>query len=234
MRRIVIPLLLSMSMLTACGGAAELTPKQRYVQALNQRLEGNSQGYQDTLIALAHEVPDTRTGRRARATLSSGWLTNAALLGAAGLAVLEVMSANLEDLGYPQLPGVEPEGPWPGGERPGPGAELEALLHKQQAHFAQRKRYCVTFQECGWEAPPDSPYFFYLSLDEVTGGGGVADPSLLRLQAEAALADLNVKPQVTQDTFVALAVGDANADGELEIWMVTPTDGVVPLIQAAP
>ena len=42
--------------LIACG--PKHTPKHRYLQALNKKLEGNSKAYYDGMIALAHDEPE--------------------------------------------------------------------------------------------------------------------------------------------------------------------------------
>lgn len=60
--------------LLAASCATTTDPKARYVAALNHRMEGDSQRYFDTLISLAHEHPDSRYGRKARALITSGGL----------------------------------------------------------------------------------------------------------------------------------------------------------------
>lgn len=57
--------------LVACGGA---TPRDRYVEAVKARAEGDNKAYYDAMVELAHEAPDTRVGRRARANLNTGML----------------------------------------------------------------------------------------------------------------------------------------------------------------
>ena len=55
----------------ACG-TTHSAGEERYVQAVLQKFEGDYAGYQRTLIALAHEEPRTRAGRRAHQALAGG------------------------------------------------------------------------------------------------------------------------------------------------------------------
>ena len=58
--------------LVSCQQSRQLTPRERYVQALNYKMEGDRKAYYDELIALAADEPESRAGRRARASLDSG------------------------------------------------------------------------------------------------------------------------------------------------------------------
>ena len=51
--------------------SSELPAEGAYLEAVNKRLDGDSRGYFDGLIALAHASPESREGRRARATLTN-------------------------------------------------------------------------------------------------------------------------------------------------------------------
>ncbi len=193
----------------------QLTPKQRYVHALNHKLQGDAQAYQRELIALAHDTPDSRAGRRARASLTSGSLLST-------VAVLGVIAAiaipNFEQFSRrAKQTEVQPQ--------------LKALAAAMQAFYAEHRRYCATFAECGFEVPPDASYLYYLSVDEVAGGGGAADPSLLRLRAETTLSAMSVRPRVEQASFFAVAVGDPDEDGDLDVWAVDENDNIVNLLK---
>ena len=59
-----LTLLLLAATTLACAGKS---PKERYIDALNQRMAGDSKAYFDGMLALAHDEPDSRAGRRARA-----------------------------------------------------------------------------------------------------------------------------------------------------------------------
>lgn len=60
---------LCLVLLAACGGAA---PRDRYVEAVKARASGDNRAYYDAMVELAHEAPDTRVGRKARANLNTG------------------------------------------------------------------------------------------------------------------------------------------------------------------
>ena len=73
------------------------TPKERYLQAVNKKMNGNAQGYYEDLLALAHDAPDSRAGRRARATLASNpGLTDAYVAGVLAAAVVPALRSMQE------------------------------------------------------------------------------------------------------------------------------------------
>src|SRR5262245_37664482 len=72
----------------ACAGPQQLAPKQRYVAALKRKHAGDAQGYFDDLLALAHDAPETRAGRRARAVVASGGLVSEVAMWAAVASVV--------------------------------------------------------------------------------------------------------------------------------------------------
>lgn len=200
--------------LAACA-QQRLTPKQRYVRALNHKLQGDAQAYQRDLISLVYHAPDSRAGRRARATLTSGsLLPMVALLGVVAAIAVPSFERFRQRVKHTE---AQPN--------------LKALAVTMQAFHAEHQRYCTTFAECGFEVPPDATYFYYLSRDEVTGGGGAADPSLLRLRAETTLSAMGVRPRVSQKSFFAVAVGDPDDDGDLDIWAVDENDNIVNLLK---
>jgi hypothetical protein len=197
---------------TGCAGSEALTPEQRYVEALKHKVDGDARGYHDALIALAHEAPDSRGGRRARATVqSSGWLTS--LMGwgtAAGLVAWVVPALRSTDA----LTAIAGE----------PEALLGELRDKQMEFFELHQRYCRTFVECGWQAPDGARFLYYLNLDEVAGGTGLADPSLLRLRAEAFLAE-GAAQQIPE--FLGLAIGESDDPTGLRIVYVDRRRGEI-------
>lgn len=106
---LVVTCLLS---LAACAGAP---PRDRYVEAVKARAAGDNKAYYDTMVELAHDAPDTRVGRKARANLNSGmfgslyWFAILAA-GLAGYMDHEVGSAveTLTDGDEPASMGMEP------------------------------------------------------------------------------------------------------------------------------
>ncbi len=62
--------------LLLCAAAActvnPRTARERYVEAYRYKAAGNAKHYRTALVALAHEAPETRAGRRALATIEGG------------------------------------------------------------------------------------------------------------------------------------------------------------------
>jgi type IV pilus assembly protein PilA len=187
--------------LVACG--PKLTARERYVQALNHRLDGNPHTYFDEMIALAHDEPDSRAGRRARATIQSGgMMTQVAVIGVlAAIAVPNFLKF--------QSRAKQSEAK----------ANLKGLFTAQKAHYAETGRYCTSFEKCGWEAQTGSRYIYMLGQEAV--GGDKADSyPLLRMRASAALTELDIESRVKKGSFLLIAVGNIDSDSDLDIWTI--------------
>jgi hypothetical protein len=68
-RSVRMGLIGTIAALVACAPAQKLDPQERYLRALNFRAEGDARAFYDELLALAHDTPDSRQGRRARVML---------------------------------------------------------------------------------------------------------------------------------------------------------------------
>ncbi len=204
---------LALPALTACTTAQ--SARERYVHAMTLEVGGHSQAAYDELIALAHDAPNTRAGRRARTILTSGSLVT-------DVAVL----ATLASVGFPGFEGLSMQG-----VRAEARIALRDLAEIQHSFAAANGRFCTTFEECGWQAPRRSTYLYYLSPTEVTGGTGAEDASFLRMQAESTLGGMNLQPSVTRTAFVLMAVGDPDDDGDLDVWSMDEDDNLVHLIK---
>jgi len=199
--------------LGACG--ATLSPRERYVGALTLQLDGDSAAAYDALIALAHDAPDTRAGRRARAILTGGsLLANVA-------AVVTLGSALAPGVGGFGLESRQAEA----------RVALRELAKAEHAYFAAHNRYCVSAEECAWEPPRRSAYLYFFDRHDGVGGIGASDPSILRLKAAAALDAINLVPAVSQGTFLVLAIGDPDEDGELDLWSIDEEENLVHLVK---
>lgn len=202
----------SAAVLAACG--PKPSPRQRYVRALALDLEGNSEVAYDELIALAHDAPETRPGRRARAILTGGSMIT-------DLGVL----ATLASVALPSLGTFSQQS-----KRASAKVALRDVAEAEHAYFATHNRFCVTFEECAWRAPRRSLYLYYLHPNEVVGGTGEEESALLRLRANAAISAMNLKPEVSQASFIIFAVGDPDEDGDLDIWSIDEDNNLVHLI----
>lgn len=198
------------TMLSAC---ATSSPRDRYVEALNLGLDGQHQRAREHMLALAHEAPSSRAGRRALATLLS---EDFALLIAAGTVLSGLRIA-----------------PWAptAAVNDAPVAEALSLLATALERYRKdHGRYCRTWTECGISKTLDSPYLFLLSDREALTGARVADPALLRLQAQAALAELHLTPFVKDNRFVMVAVANLDPDPSLDVWLVDERGTVVQVV----
>lgn len=178
------------------------TPRERYVQALNKKMSGDAQGYYEDLLALAHDVPDTRAGRRARATLAS----NSALSQAYVLGVLAAVAA-------PSFRGLQAQG-----ARSQAEMGLRGLSTALRAFHAEHDRYCVSFEECGWQPPPGSPYVFFLSLEVTAAGDAAGEPDAIRATAAAVLSAVERRPMTTMNRFLIAAAANLDDDVQLDVW----------------
>jgi type IV pilus assembly protein PilA len=201
-------------LLSLCSCAGSASPRERYVNALNQRLEGNSKAYYDELIALAHDEPDTRAGRRARATLRGSDLATTA-------SVIGVLAA----VAVPNFSKFQSRA-----QQSEAQAGLKSLYVAQKSYYGETQRYCTTFAQCEWRPEPGSRYVYYLGPKEVMGGDAVSDPDMLRMRAETTLSAMGVRPSVAKGKFLIVAVGDPDGDGMLDVWSIDEQNNLLNLL----
>ena len=193
--------------LAACG--PKLAARERYVQALNHRLDGDPQTYFDEMIALAHDEPESRAGRRARATIQSGGMMTQ-------VAVIGVLAA----IAIPNFLKFQSRA-----KQAEAKTYLRSLFSAQKAYYAENGRYCTSFSECGWEPAPGARYIYMLAQEAV--GGDQADSyPLLRMRASAALTELDIESRVKKESFLLIAVGNIDSDDDLDIWTIDQDNNV--------
>ena len=190
---------------TACGGIQQ-DPTERYTRAVINKFEGDYAGYQREMVALAHDAPKTRAGRRAHQTLVGGpSVYEAAFVGSM------LASAAIPNFIKFRARAKQSEAK----------ANLKALYTAQKAYFAQHGRYCTTFKECNF-TPEGGAYLYYLSRDEVAGGNND-----LRLDAESSFSSMNLKPQVSKTKFLIVAVGNVDSDSILDMWTIDENNALL-------
>ena len=195
-------LALCCGVLACAAPVVAVPPETVYVQAVQHRFGGDAQGYYNTLLDLAQQHPESRAGRRARATLrGTDWLAQAMALGA----VAQVVA--------PMYTGVAVPDPRQSAAK----RQLRSMAELQQRYFADHGHYCSSFAECGVknDAPP-SGYLFFLSREEVWGEG----PAALRTAARFALEQQRVQPHVESSGFVIAAAGNLDGDPQLDVWVI--------------
>lgn len=195
--------------LVACAGApvhrgavsdpGAATP--RYHEAVQQRLAGDAQASFSSLIALAHDQPDTRAGRRARASLQGG-------PAGTSIAVIGILAA----IAIPNFIRYQKRA-----KQAEAKVRLKALATVLEGYKAEKGRYCTSFAKCGTGPSESGNYVLFLSPAEFIGGGKAKDPSGLVSRAQQTLKQLGIKPQVRRSKFLIAAVGELGGD-TLDVW----------------
>jgi type IV pilus assembly protein PilA len=217
---------LSFLCLTACGStgapggpvtgpeAPKAAPTERYVAAVEKRVSGDSRGYYDEMLALAHEEPDSRAGRRARATLQGG-----------DVAMMAATVGVLASIAIPNFQRYTARS-----KQSEAKAGLKALFTSQMAFRAEFDKFCRTFKECDWEAEPTSSYLYFTSLKDVSGGMLLPDRDATLKQARAAMRAAGITPKVDKKGFVFVAVGNIDADEDLDIWTIDNDNNLLNIV----
>ncbi|HSI03437.1 MAG: hypothetical protein ACAI38_10605 [Myxococcota bacterium] len=212
------------AMLAACGGkkpgAASSPPRpaesKQYYEALDARYNGDSRAYYDGLLELAHDDPDSRAGRKARAILQAddGLLMLAVLGSVAGAAIPNFTRY--------QNKAKEAEA----------RTALQMVYTAQSAYFAEKKRYCRTFKECGYEPLPDQKYILFMTPKEMALAPGSDDlmRTIVATEAREALLTANVKPRVEKKKFLVAAVANLDGDDIMDVWTIDETGNLVHVV----
>lgn len=198
-------------LVASCGGG---DANERYLDAIQKKLDGDQRGFYDDMMELAVDEPETRAGRRARTVVTGG---GAELLLLAGAAMAVGAASYL--VGYR----VETSALQQSVQQ-----ELASLSAAQAQFFANNQRYCRTFEECDLASlsGPDSSYVFFMGDDASVS----AENELLRLEAAALMESMGIEPVVTGDGFLAVAVGNIDSDSDLDVWTVDQTGGIYNVI----
>jgi hypothetical protein len=196
---------------TKPAGPAASSQTNAYLKGLDARFDGDTRAYYDGLLELAHDDPDSRAGRKARAVLQSD----------SGLWVF----ASLASLGAAWVPSYSKYNVK--SKQAEARAQLMSLYTAQSEHFAATKKYCRTFKECAFAAELSS-YTLYMTPTET-----LTPPDEIGFQADVkkqALARVNVKPHVEKKRFLAAAVANLDEDGDVDIWTVDETGNIVHIV----
>jgi type II secretory pathway pseudopilin PulG len=195
-------------LLLGCGPK----PEERYFAAMNKKLEGDARGYYSELIALAHDEPDSRAGRRARVTLQSGGLVSE-------VAVVGV----LVGIAVPNF--VKFQGRAKQSEA---ATLLRALSNYQRGYYAEFQRYSGSVPESFAAEMAPRTYYLFLGMQ---GGPALAPSDSLQspVSMQAALGRLGVSAGVTKQGFVAAAVGNLDGDADYDVWVIDEDGNLVHL-----
>ncbi len=198
-----IALMAVAALLAGCGSRIA-SPRDHYLKALLARETGDAAAYQQALLEVATLAPDSRAGRRARATLGgSDMLTNAYVVGIlAAIAIPNFMKYQTRS------------------RQSEAKATLRALALAQQAYKAQQGRYCKSFVECSVTPQPNSRYLYFMSPRDVMGGDGAQETEHLFEESMRLLEARNLQPGVTKTGFVIVAIGNIDGDAALDLWSI--------------
>ena len=197
--------LVGLLLTSACASAPPPDPYERYLEALEHRMEGDSQAYFDTLIALAHESPNSRAGRRARAMLASGDFTT--VVAVAGVLAAVAIPAFVK---YQQRARTSEA-----------SANLKQIALVQQMFRAQNGRFCTTVAECGFPDLSGTRYVYVVAPGVAFGGErSVTDRATMLAQGEHRLRAMGMEPKMAPDGFLAAAIGNVDDDADLDIWTI--------------
>lgn len=185
--------------------------RDRYLDALDQRIEGDSRAFYDELIALAHDDPDGRIGRRARVALSGGtgasFAVTVGALAAMAIPNFQKFSARAQQ------------------------AEAKSLLAgafvAQQAYRAEFGRFCPTIAKCGLSVDPRGRYVLFFGAREFAGGLALPDRRSVLEQTAIFFDESKVRPMVKKDRFVLVAVSNLDADPDLDVWTIDQDNELV-------
>lgn len=194
-------------------GCAGKTPRKRYLEALDQRSAGDVAGFHETMLALAHEAPQSRAGRRARAYLRDSpvtWLATAGALAAWGWPILR------DDL---ELAPAESE----------PRAQLRALQQQVIEHTARNGQLPERLTQVVSAQWPESGsrYVYLLHPEGGVGGKGLEQPQMAIRDARDALRLAGVVPFASREGFLIAAVGNIDADPHVDIWTIDHAGNVI-------
>ena len=198
---------------TACGPKATgKDPRQRYLDAVQAKIDGDSAAYYRGLVALANDSADSRAGRRARATLTSGsdWVLYTALAGSvASMAIPRMFASEVQTL-------AEPPGPLPSEIEV--RATLTAIAAAEQELKDHTGRY-GTLPRGFADGIEAQTYFYFLAPGQplVVPRGQV---DLTADRAAKALKAMQLKPRVGSKNFLAVAVGNLDSDPDLDVWTI--------------
>lgn len=213
-------------LVVACGGGSgtvkappRAAQSEQYFEALDARYNGDSRAYYDGLLQLAHDDPDSRAGRKARAILQAddGLLLLATVGSMAG--------ALVPNFNKYQTKSKEVEA----------RTSLQSLYTAQSAFMAEKKRYCRTFKECGYQALPGQTYVLFMTPKEFAVAPGADDlmRTVVVTEAREALVAAGVKPVVEKKRFVAAAVANLDGDDVLDVWTIDETGSLVHVVSDA-
>jgi len=175
---------------------------------LDKRLAGDSRGWFDGLVALAHEAPDSRAGRRARAMLQGADVTTLTMLG--GLAAVAIPSFT-KYRRRAQQSEVQ--------------TQLRGIEVAEEAYRQHHGQWCPTVSDCRLGPFNGTRYIYFLTDSTIRGGDLANNKAELITRARMALRSLGMEARMGPEGFLVIAVADLDDDDDLDIWSIDEAGG---------
>lgn len=179
--------------------------RDAYLAAVEKRLQGDARGYFDGLVAVAHLYPETRAGRRARATLQGSDLY---AVYAAGVAAAVAIPAFRKYLARSR--------------QTEPAERLLAIHMAEQVHRVQDGTLCPDPASCRFTLE-GTHYVYFLGPDRVLGGDLAEDRDALIARARPLLDTIGLVPRLDPEGYFVVAIGDPDGDEDLDVWTIDET-----------
>ncbi len=206
----IVAIFAALCLTTACATKApRRSPTARYYEALDKRMEGDARAYYDDIIALAHDAPNSRAGRRARAMLQGADLYTMAAVG--GVLSAIAIPAFMKYRNRAQQSEAQ--------------TELRGVDVAQQAYRQRHGTWCPDANACRLGQFTGTRYIYFLTDSMIRGGDKAADKASLITRGRMAMKALGMQARMAEDGFLAIAVGDLDGDPDLDIWTIDEAGG---------
>jgi len=200
-------------LVASCGHArppSDESARRRYLEAVDARLDGDSERYMNELIALAHEAPNSRAGRRARATLAQGGVVEFGAMVAVATAVLPALAAA-------SLRSRQAEA------RVG----LHALASFELAWRAEHGAFATTLPREVTATLQPRRFFFFIGAQEALAAPALESQDAAAREARAALDALGLSPRLSSTDLLFAAVANLDEDADADVWIVDTSGTVI-------
>ena len=185
------------------GGCAGAGLQAQFMRGVQAKSSGDAQRFADDMFALAQAAPDTRQGRRARTCVQGlGWLSDVTVLQFVG--------------GFIAKPAAPQRIPHAGEAQ----SNLQAIDAAQQRFLRTHKRCCTSFAQCRVDIASRAHYYYFLTDQQVAGGGDSQATVEIEAQVRATMKSQNIRPFVTDKHFYAVAIGLTEDPNFLDVWAI--------------
>ncbi|MFP2958232.1 hypothetical protein ACLEPN_10445 [Myxococcus sp. 1LA] len=97
---------------------------------------------------------------------------------------------------------------------------LRAIHTGMCAFRSERDRFPSGFNEINFNPMPTSSYIYFLSDNQVVGGGNFPQGNGIVAAARDLLNKRGISPHVDAASYTAVAVGNPKSDGQFDVWVI--------------